>query len=100
MVFFSPQIDGVIVGFMSGSTDLDMKQLGSIYDLSDFEGLYDVKQQKCCNAAAQFDPTGDEEEQRSSSVNTFYLISDHSHEQKTHQQFIPVKNIVIDSCEC
>lgn len=46
----SPQSDGVVVGFISVSSDVDLKQLHS-FELSEFDGLY--KQIKHDKAAAQ-----------------------------------------------
>ncbi|KAM6915075.1 cilia- and flagella-associated protein 61 [Xenentodon cancila] len=60
------EVDGVVVGYMSISADVDLKQLRSIYDLTDFDGLYEVKQQTHDDTEAQFDPAGEEDDQRSS----------------------------------
>lgn len=53
----SPQSDGVILGFISVTCDVDLKRLRD-FDLSEFEGLY--RQIKNDEAAAQSDPRGEE----------------------------------------
>lgn len=55
----SPQSDGVVVGFISVTSDVDLKQLHS-FELSEFDGLY--KRIKHNEAAAQPDSSKDEED--------------------------------------
>ena len=59
---FSPQSDGVAVGFISVTTDVDLKQLHDNFDLSEFGGLYKLQQIKQEEAAAQSDSREDETE--------------------------------------
>ncbi|XP_008290110.1 uncharacterized protein C20orf26 [Stegastes partitus] len=57
------EIDGVVVGFISVTAHVDLKQLPNRFDLSEFDGLYKVQQPKPDGSAAQSDPSEDEDEQ-------------------------------------
>lgn len=54
----SPQSDGVILGFISVTCDVDLRRLRD-FDLSEFEGLF--RHIKNDEAAAQSDPREEEE---------------------------------------
>ncbi|XP_022622103.1 cilia- and flagella-associated protein 61 [Seriola dumerili] len=56
------EIDGVAVGFISVTSDVDLKQLRNNFELSGFNGLYKPQQTK--PAAARSDLRDDEEEER------------------------------------
>lgn len=43
---FPPQIDGVIIGFLSGSADDGLKLFHDNFELSEFESLYKVQPQE------------------------------------------------------
>ncbi|XP_056261196.1 cilia- and flagella-associated protein 61 isoform X1 [Seriola aureovittata] len=62
------EIDGVAVGFISVTSDVDLKQLRNNFELSGFNGLYKPQQTK--PAAARSDPRDDEEEQRRTQSST------------------------------
>lgn len=49
---FSPQIDGVVVGFISITADADLKQLHDSFELCKFNDLYKVQQEKHDEPAA------------------------------------------------
>ncbi len=59
---FPSQCDGVATGFISVTSDVDLKRLHDSFDLSDFDDLY--KQTKHDEPAAQSDSREDEEERR------------------------------------
>lgn len=49
---FCPQIDDAVVGFISVTADIDLKQLHSSFELSEFNDLYKVQQTKHDEPAA------------------------------------------------
>lgn len=59
---FSPQIDGVVVGFISVTADIDLKQLHSSFELSEFNDLYKVQETKHDEPAATTDGREEGEE--------------------------------------
>ncbi|XP_039981773.1 cilia- and flagella-associated protein 61 isoform X2 [Xiphias gladius] len=64
------EIDGVAVGFISVTADVDLKQLRNSFELGDFNGLYKLQQTKRNEAAASTDPREDEEEPRQTQTST------------------------------
>lgn len=62
MTVFSPQIDGVVVGFISVTADVDLKQLHNSFELSEFNDLYKVQQTKHDEPAAPADARDEGEE--------------------------------------
>ncbi|XP_040920588.1 cilia- and flagella-associated protein 61 [Toxotes jaculatrix] len=56
------EVDGVAVGFISVTADVDLKQLCSSFELSEFNGLYKLQQTKL--DVAPTDPREDEGEPR------------------------------------
>lgn len=63
---FPPQFDGVATGFISVTSDVDLKRLHDSFELSEFDGLY--KQIKHDEPAAQSDSREDEEEPRKTQI--------------------------------
>lgn len=59
---FSPQIDGAVVGFISVTADIDLKQLHGSFELSEFNDLYKVQQTKHDEPAAPADAREEGEE--------------------------------------
>lgn len=75
MTVFSPQIDGVAVGFISVTADVDLKQLRNSFELGDFNGLYKLQQTKRNEPAASTDPREDEEEPRQTQTSTSQQVT-------------------------
>ncbi|XP_067427647.1 cilia- and flagella-associated protein 61 [Thunnus thynnus] len=59
--------DGVAVGFISVTADVDVKQLCDSFELSEFDGLYKPQETRCDESAARSDTREDEEAPRQTS---------------------------------
>ncbi|CAJ1077697.1 cilia- and flagella-associated protein 61 isoform X3 [Xyrichtys novacula] len=68
------EIDGVVIGFISVTSDVDLNCLNDNFDLREFNGLYKIRKIQDEEPAAQSDPRGNEEEQR------------HTHKSESQQQ--------------
>uniref|UniRef100_A0A3Q1FLN4 Cilia and flagella associated protein 61 n=1 Tax=Acanthochromis polyacanthus TaxID=80966 RepID=A0A3Q1FLN4_9TELE len=62
------EIDGVVVGFIRVTADVDLSVLHANFELSEFDGLCNVQQPEPDGPAAQSDPSEDEKEQTQTST--------------------------------